>query len=169
MTRTKNQARAGRVESARRSTAVNERERSRVGTTTAREANGDEASSASDSERARRAANRSKMNAQMTSATSNQDARVRTSAIATDGGRDRQTTEDGAHVDHEGAASGSGSAMVAEGGESENYFTALVGDETGEVNGEVAAAETEESAEGQSEAPSIKSPHKARAGGTSNI
>jgi hypothetical protein len=105
----------------------------------------------------------------MTSATSNQDARVRTSAIATDGGRDRQTTEDGAHVDHEGAASGSGSAMVAEGGESENYFTALVGDETGEVNGEVAAAETEESAEGQSEAPSIKSPHKARAGGTSNI
>jgi hypothetical protein len=65
------------------------------------------------------------MTAQMTSAVSNQDARVRTSAIATDRGRDRQTAEDGAQVDNEGAASGSGSTMVAEGVESKNYFTAL--------------------------------------------
>jgi hypothetical protein len=52
--------------------------------------------------------------------------------------------------------------------ESDNYFTALGGEETGEVNGEAKAAWTEDCAGGPSEAPSIKSPHKARASGTSN-
>jgi hypothetical protein len=59
--------------------------------------------------------------------------------------------------------------MVEEGVESENYFTALAGDEVGEVSGKATADGAEESAGGQSEAPSIKSPHKARAGGTNNI
>ncbi len=55
--------------------------------------------------------------------------------------------------------------MKAEGLESENYYTALAGDEADEGIGD----ETEEdSAGGHSEAPSIKSPLKARARGTSN-
>ena len=52
--------------------------------------------------------------------------------------------------------------------ESENYFTALARDETGEVNVEAKTAGMEYSTRGPSEAPSIKSPQKARAGGTSN-
>ena len=125
MARTKNHARAGHEEYARRSTAFNEREGSRVDTTTAGVTDGDEASSASGSERARRTANRGRMTEQMTTAASNQDIRVRTSTIANNSGRDRQTAAEGAQVNNEGTASGSGSAMVAEGVESENYFTAL--------------------------------------------
>jgi hypothetical protein len=55
MARTKNQARAGHEEYAQRSAAVNEREGGRVGPTTARKADEDEASNTSGSERARRA------------------------------------------------------------------------------------------------------------------
>jgi hypothetical protein len=45
--------------------------------------------------------------------------------MANNSGRDRQTAAEGAQVNTEGISSGSGSAMVAEGVESENYFTAL--------------------------------------------
>jgi hypothetical protein len=68
----------------------------------------------------------------------------------------------------QGTTSGSGSAMLAEGVESENYFTALAGDEMGEVNEETTATRAEDSAGGPSEAPSIKNPHKATVEGKSN-
>jgi len=168
MARTKNQARAGREESARRSTAVNEREGSRVGTTTAGEADGDEARSASGSERARRAAIRGRRDDRVTATASNKDERVDPSTNAINSGRDMQAAAEGTQVDRERAASGSGSVMMAEGVESENYYTALAGDKTGEVNGDPTATGAEESTGGQTEAPSIKSPHKTRAGGTSN-
>ncbi len=77
MARTKNHARAEREVSAKRSMAVNEREGSRFGTTTAGEADGDEASNASGSERARRASNRGRMIEQMAATTSNRDKRIR--------------------------------------------------------------------------------------------
>jgi hypothetical protein len=110
-----------------------------------------------------------RMTDQITTATSNQDIRGRASTIANDSGRDRQTAAKGAQVNNEGTASGSGSAMLAEGVESENYFRALAGDETGEVSGEATVDGAEESAGGQSEAPSIRSPHKTSACGTSII
>jgi len=69
MARTKNQAKAGREEYAQRSTAVNEKEESRVGTTAAGADDGDKASNASGSERARRAAKRERAVGQETSAT----------------------------------------------------------------------------------------------------
>jgi hypothetical protein len=128
MARTKNQARAGREESAQRSAAVNEREGRRVGPTTSREADGDEASSTSGSERARRAAIRGRRDEHVIATASNKDERVGPSTSANDGGRDNQTTTEGKHADEEMAASESGSTMMAEGVESENYYTALVGD-----------------------------------------
>jgi hypothetical protein len=100
------------------------------------------------------------MTEQVTATASNKDERIRQSTIANNCGRDGQTAAEKTHVDEEGTTSGSGSSMLAEGVESENYFTALEGDETGEVNGEATAAGAEESTGGQSEAPSIKSPHK---------
>ena len=100
----------------------------------------------------------------MTATASNKDERVGPSTSANNGGRDRQTPTEGIQADEVMAASDTGSAMMAEGVESENYYTALAGDETGEGNGDTTA---EESTGGQSEAPSIRSPHKARPGGTS--
>jgi hypothetical protein len=74
MARTKNQARVGRALSAQRSTAINDGEGSRVGTTTVRAEEGDEASNASSNERARRATRRGEAVLQETSVATMEDA-----------------------------------------------------------------------------------------------
>jgi hypothetical protein len=163
MARRKNQARAGREESAQRSTVVNGRDGSRVGTTTAGKADGDVASSTSGSERARRAAIRGRREDQVTATASNMDDNAGPSTITNNRWKDRQTTAEGTQAEEVRAASDSGSAMMAEGVESENYYTALAGDEADEGNGDDTA---EDSAGSHSDAPSIKSPIKAIAGGT---
>jgi hypothetical protein len=80
--------------------------------------------------------------------TSNKDERIRQSTIANNNGRDMETAAEETQVDKERTASGNGSAMLVEGVESENYFTTLAYDETGEVNGEATAAWAEESTGG---------------------
>ena len=136
---TKNQARAGREESAQRSTAVNERGGIRVGTSTSGEVDGDEARSASGSERARRVANRGRVVEQDTATTSNREEDIRQTTLVRNRRGGGQTAEDEAQVVKERTASGSGSSMLAEGVESKNYFTAFAEDETGEVNEEATA------------------------------
>ena len=78
--------------------------------------------------------------------------------------KDMQMTSEGTRAEEMRAASVSGSAMKAEGVELENYYTALAGEEADEGIGDETA---EDSAGGHSEAPSIKSPLKDRARGTS--
>ena len=120
MARTKNQAIAGRGESAQRSTAVNEREGSRVGTSTAGADGGDEANNASSSERARRAANRGRADGQETTATAIREAGIIPPTHEGSGRGGGHAAGDDAHVVKERKASGSGSAMLAHGAESDN-------------------------------------------------
>ena len=163
MARTKDQARAGRAESAQRSAAVNVREVSRVDTKTTKHEYGDEASSSSGSDRARRAETRGRRMEQVTATAANRDDHTGPSAITYTRSNDRLTSTEGTKAAKVEAASDIESAKRAEGIESENYYTALAGDETEGENGDDAA---EDSAGGQSEAPSIKSPLKAGFRGT---
>ncbi len=117
MARTKKQARAAREESVQRSTAVNEEERSRVGTTIAEAEVGEKARSASSSERARRATRRGKANGHGTST--------------------EPMVDDGPQIPVEEAVGGDGMdddsgdghmTPAARGVFSENYYTTLDGD-----------------------------------------
>ena len=81
MARTKDQARAGREESTQRSAAINGRDESRVGAATSGKAYGDEASSSSGSDRARRAAIRGRRVEQVTATATNKDDHAGPSAI----------------------------------------------------------------------------------------
>ncbi len=141
MARTKNQTRTAHTRTTRRLTVVNGMEGSQVGTTT-KGADWEEGSSATSSERSRRAARRGK--AALASIST---------AAREDGVRAREETEE-TDTGDEDNDSGDCHMTPATGGIcSENYYTALEGEEEGN------------SAREPSEAPNIKSPHTPRRGG----
>jgi len=138
MARTKNQARTAHTGAARRLTEVNGREGSRVGTTT-EGADGEEVSSATSSERSRRAARRGKAPLPDASMAADENGGRGRAVIGEDGSGDMDSDSGDCHM-----------TPAAGGICSENYYTALEG-------------EAEEDSAGEpSEAPSIKSPHKPR-------
>jgi hypothetical protein len=155
MAKTKKQAVAATAAFGRRSEAVNARRCSRVGNLTGVDERGDEETSGSGSERARRAANR-------------EEAGRRATRECDDKG-DGQIAEDTQRALDEGAAAGNAESTIATGVESDNYFTALAGEltdeETGQQPDRAEATGTKASTVEISEEPSIRSPHRAGRGG----